>query len=147
MGIRGVLVEPNPVMADKLREARPGDIVLGAGIAFDDRRSATLYRMADPALSGYISGAGAVDEITTPLIPINEVLSKHFPDRAPEFLSIDAEQCDYQILLTLDFERWRPYLICVETGDGAKGLPDLLLDKGYEIVCHSGANTMVISKA
>lgn len=148
MGLRGVLVEPNPEMTALLRQHRPGDVVLEVGIAFDERRSAKLFRNADPALNSYVGGgAGAVDAIETPLVPINDVLAKHFPQRAPDFLSIDAEQLDLQILQTMNFDRWRPYLICFETGDGADGLPGYVLDKGYEIVLHNGSNTMVKLKA
>jgi FkbM family methyltransferase len=148
MGVRGVLVEPNPDLMSTLHAYRHGDVIIEAGIAFDERRTATLYRQADDTLNGYLSKSseGACDEITTTLIPINDVLSEHFSDRAPEFLSIDTEDCDYQILLTMDFERWRPYMICVETGHGTPGLPELLLDKGYEIIFHTTVNTMFISK-
>ena len=42
-GSRGVLVEPNPVMVSKLRQARPGDTVLAVGIGATDEPGADYY--------------------------------------------------------------------------------------------------------
>src|SRR5260370_20177211 len=45
-GGSGILVEPDPEQAEKLRTARPMDVVLNIGIAFDDRRRARPWRLA-----------------------------------------------------------------------------------------------------
>src|SRR5687767_8407020 len=42
-GSRGVLVEPDPVLAAELRAARPGDTVLQLGIGQGSRREADFY--------------------------------------------------------------------------------------------------------
>ena len=48
-GARGILVEPDPQLADLLRKDRPRDVVLNVGAAFDERRSATLKRFNSEA--------------------------------------------------------------------------------------------------
>ncbi len=48
-GGRGVLVEPNPTFAARLRSARPRDVVLEAGIGTTDRDSADYYIIGGPS--------------------------------------------------------------------------------------------------
>ncbi len=60
---RGVLVEPNPTFAAKLRSARPGDVVLEAGIGTMDADSADFYIIggsSDGTWNDYLSGSPAI---------------------------------------------------------------------------------------
>jgi hypothetical protein len=52
-GARGILIEPDPEQASLLRAKRPRDIVVNAGIAFDQRRHATLFRMTAPVFNTF----------------------------------------------------------------------------------------------
>jgi hypothetical protein len=129
-GGRGVLVEPNPALAAKLRRVRPRDVVIEAGVGVKGDGAADYFVLSgegapyhntfsreeaevDAARSGGKTWISEVRKI--PLIPINRVLADHFPARAPDFLSIDAEGLDHDILASLDFGRWRPKVVCAET--------------------------------
>jgi FkbM family methyltransferase len=131
-GSHGVLVEPNPRLSKRLRSARPRDVVLDIGIGADSKSEADFYLFAGHAdgLSTFsraealhwetvgMKGAGrlTVDAVLKiALIPINEVIRRHFPTRPPHFLSLDIEGLDLDILKTLDFARHGPDMICVET--------------------------------
>jgi len=50
-----------------------------------------------------------------PLLNVNDVMAEHFKGRAPTFISIDAEGWHFAILKSIDFRRFRPPAICVET--------------------------------
>lgn len=125
-GFRGVLVEPNVEMCKKLRAVRPQDTTLEAGIGVTAVRQADYYLMTDSAWNTFskeeadhmtrVTGGRIKIErvIKMPLLEINEVMSKHFGG-APTFLSIDAEGLHLAILKTIDFKRFRPVAICVET--------------------------------
>ncbi len=52
--------------------------------------------------------------IQIPLISIQEVIDTHFKT-CPNFLTLDVEGYDYQILQSIDFEKYRPEALCVET--------------------------------
>jgi FkbM family methyltransferase len=126
-GSRGVLVEPNPAYGDKLRRARPGDVVLNVGIGVGGRTEADYYMFTNspwntfskeqaeglPKIYGDQIGKPTV--IKMPLVPLNEVIGEHFKGRPPDLLSIDVEGLDRQILETLDFGRYAPRVVCVET--------------------------------
>ena len=62
-----------------------------------------------------------------PLVNINKVIAEHFPETAPDLLSIDTEGLDLTILKTLDFGRHRPRVIVAETtaGNGFRMSPDI----------------------
>jgi FkbM family methyltransferase len=126
MGWRGVLVEPNVTMCEELRAVRPEDTTLAAGIGVTAVREADYYIMTEPAWSTFSKEeaehqtkvtAGRISirkVVKMPLLDINDVMNKHF-EEGPDFLSIDAEGLHLAILKSIDFERFRPKVICVET--------------------------------
>jgi len=77
------------------------------------------------------------DVIRMPLVNINTVLKENF-SRPPSFLSIDTEGLDLDILKSLDFNRFRPSILGVETLIfGTKRMEteilDLMRSKDYTI--------------
>ena len=125
-GFKGVLVEPNPVMCEKLRRVRPDDTTLAAGIGVSDVREADFYNMSDPSWNTFskeeaehqvkvTNGEIYIEKVTKmPLLEINGVMAEHFGG-APTFVSIDAEGIHLDLLQAIDYERYRPMVICVET--------------------------------
>jgi FkbM family methyltransferase len=160
-GGRGVLVEPNVALTDKLRQKRPGDTVLAAGIGLDDTSEADYYVLSDDELNTFDKEQAdrLTRETTTkllkvvkmPLLSINRVMAEHFGGKAPDFLSIDIEGLDFAVMKTLDYTRFRPKVICIETVITAtmKHNPDtlaLLAEKGYELRGMTHPNTLFVDK-
>jgi FkbM family methyltransferase len=160
-GGRGVLVEPNVALTDKLRRKRPGDTVLVAGIGTDDTPAADYYVLSDDELNTFDKGQAdrLTRETTTkllrvvkiPLLGINRVIAEHFGGSAPDLLSIDIEGMDYDVLKTLDYGRFRPKVICAETLVTAtmRHNPDtlaLMAEKGYELRGMTHPNTLFVDK-
>lgn len=52
--------------------------------------------------------------ISIDVITFESIIKDYCSDRSPDFLTIDVEGSDYEILKTIDFGRYRPKLICVE---------------------------------
>ena len=83
---------------------------------FDEHSQLNTFskEWADKYIAEY--GPAILKEVVKmPLVNINRVLEEHF-QAGPHIFSIDVEGLDYDILKTLDFERFRPSLFCVETG-------------------------------
>jgi len=126
-GARGVLIEPNVDMAAKLRGVRPKDTTLVAGIGVEKTGEADYYVMSEPSWSTFdkreaehqvkvTRGRISIKEVRKmPLLNVNDVMAEHFKGRAPTFISIDAEGWHFAILKSIDFRRFRPPAICVET--------------------------------
>ena len=126
-GLQGVLVEPNVDMTVKLRAVRPRDVVLEAGIGTGKAEIADYYVMSNPMWSTFdkaeadhqvkaTGGKVTIREVRKmPLLNVNDVMAEHFQGKAPTFVSIDAEGWHLAILKSIDFARFRPAVICVET--------------------------------
>jgi sucrose-6-phosphate hydrolase SacC (GH32 family) len=88
-----------------------------------------------------------------PLLGINHVISNYFTE-CPDFISIDVEGWDLQILKTLDFEKYNPAVFCVETlaynNDGStykiKEIYDFLNGQGYFPYKETYANTIFLNR-
>jgi FkbM family methyltransferase len=159
-GAKGVLIEPDPDQADALGAARPRDAVINAGVAFDHRRRAPLVRMQRRVFNTFLDrqveatvAASAewednqqniVDRLEVDLIPINEVIARYLGDVAPHFLSIDTEGCDFDILMSLDLERFKPTLICVEAARPVHEFERILEPHSYRRICQTPDNLMFI---
>jgi FkbM family methyltransferase len=170
-GSRGVLVEPNPYLYRKLKRQRPHDIVLNKGVAFDERTEAEFYLFAGEgnglstfsekeAMHWHEVGVKGAKKyfyekvITIPLIGVNKLLEDYFSSAGPDILSIDVEGFDLQILQSLDFNRYAPKIICVETlkynseGDGYKynEIIDFLEKNNYLVFADTWVNTIFYKK-
>ena len=162
-GCRGVLVEPNPTFCRKLEAQRPRDKVLNIGIGFEDRDAADYYMVGGPD-GEYLNTFSRKDVetirekapdfhpivkvIKMPLVNINKIMEEQFHG-APEFLSMDTEGLDLDILKSLDFNRYRPKIVCVETlvlGSHRMEteILDLMQSKEYSIRGATFVNTIFV---
>jgi hypothetical protein len=147
-GYRGVLVEPNVAMCEKLRAVRPRDRTLEAGIGIGKTGEADYYVMSDASWSTFdraeaehqvkaTGGKVTIREVRRmPLLDVNQVMAEHFQGKAPSFISIDAEGWHFPILSSIDFQRFRPQVICIETKVSGEHrtlprIPALMRAKGY----------------
>ncbi len=159
-GGSGVLCEPNPIF--KLRTAilRPRDTFYNAGIAFDDARSAIYYDFGENSGLNTFSesvgenveknwkhmGAKLKRKVSLPLLDVNEILEKHFKNGL-DLLSIDVEGLDFAIVKLINFELFRPKLLCMEADManirrqcGDNNLISYLNNNGYLWVATTHAN-------
>lgn len=125
-GFNGVLVEPNPEICKKLRSVRPDDVTITAGIGVEDVREADFYQMSDPSWNTFskeeadhqvaiTKGKIYIEKVLKmPLLDINRVMAEQFGG-APTYVSIDAEGMHFDLLKAIDYKRFRPLVICVET--------------------------------
>jgi len=159
-GASGVLIEPDPRQAELLRAKRPRDVVVNAGVAFDHQRSATLFQMTSNGFNTFSRTQAdfvvkssrnwepharqeIVGEITVPLLPLNEIITKHV--QAPAFVSIDTEGFDLAILRTLDLgllssDPQIPCFICVEASAPLVDFTQALQPAGFEFVARTPDN-------
>jgi FkbM family methyltransferase len=144
-GGSGVLVEPDPDQVAVLRDARPRDTIVNAGAAFDDSKSMVLTKMTSPLFNTFSPKRAAavveqsrswpaaqiqriVGSVEVEVIQANRLLATHFDNAALHFLSIDAEGVDFEILKSIDFRRFSPWVVCIEAqasvGDHLRVLGD-----------------------
>jgi FkbM family methyltransferase len=161
-GSRGINIEANPQLMKQFITNRPKDINLNIGIS-NKEEELDFYIMEDNTLSTFSKEEcdfmvskektlKAVQKIK--LITIADVLEKYFGNQFPDFMSIDVEGMDFQILQSIDFENSRPKVICVEAaeyspvGAGARRseLIDFLVAKGYYEYANTNLNAIMVDR-
>jgi FkbM family methyltransferase len=161
-GSRGVLVEPNKAITERLKSVRPGDTVLVAGIGTDETPEADYFMLDNPGLNTFDREQAERiaretphkirEVVKMPLLNINKVIAENFGGKAPDLISIDIEGLDFAVLNTLDFKKYRPKLVCAETliTNTLKHNPattKLFTDNGYEVRGMTVANTFYVDKS
>jgi FkbM family methyltransferase len=160
-GSRGVNVEPDPDLLRVIARARPRDINLNVGIG-PVAGVLDLFIMSSQSLNTFSpreaaenesQGIRILDTRKVEVITINDLFEQYLSS-APDFLSLDAEGLDYEILCSMDPTRFRPLLICVETiiyattGEGRKReeIDCLMIERGYEKFADTYINTLYVEK-
>ncbi len=167
-GWSGINIEPLPKMAQRLRARRPRDITLEIAIGASEG-TATLHDIdngggvstlhagiaADHAAHGW---AGA--PITVTLRRLDAVLAEHAADRTIDFLKIDVEGLEEQVLESADLRRFRPKVLVIETRmpvsidmvsrvdevpDRFREIALLLKPFDYHLVYRDGTNSFFVS--
>ncbi len=169
-GSKGVCIEPNPALYKKLLEKRKRDTCINAGVAFDDKREADFYIFPEQlhGLNTFSKaeadfwehtgneeiGKHKPERITKmPLFDINDIMGKYFSPH-PNFISIDVEGLDLEIVKTINFSKFKPEVFCLETLGFIAGnketkkrdIIDHLKDKGYFVYADTYINTIFCRK-
>lgn len=121
-GWTGINIEPDPRNFHKLQRARKRDINLNIGIGKNNGKL-TFYAMAPSGLSTFSKDTAASyrnmghkmkRERSIEIMPLSVVLEKHC-SRSIDFLSIDTEGFDKEVLSSNDWTKFRPKFIIIET--------------------------------
>ena len=134
VGWRGINIEPNPAMFEFIRAARPDDVTLRLAIGTPPRTADLHFfgewassNTLDPAFAEMISSSQDVPierTIPTEVVPLDEVLDEHLPGRSIDFLTVDVEGMDVEVLESNDWSRFRPRVVAVEDLDLRLARPD-----------------------
>ncbi|SFO48016.1 methyltransferase, FkbM family [Algoriphagus ornithinivorans] len=159
-GCKGINIEANPLLHNAFEIYRPNDINLNIGIS-DKEEELDFYIMSDNTLSTFskeecnylIANGKKLDKVEKiKLTTIIHILDKYCNGIFPDFLSIDVEGLDLQIIKSIDFEKSSPKVICVEAseyspvGSGAKRneLIDFLVSKGFYEYANTNLNSIMV---
>jgi FkbM family methyltransferase len=160
-GASGVCVEPDPSFYSLIKKKRSRDIVVQAGVNVGSAEKAELYIFPHP-YSGWntfvreeaekrenVTGIAIKKTEWVPLVHINDLIRQYFHPY-PNLLSIDVEGLDLAILKSMDFEPYKPEVICVEsitfsmTNEETKlnEVIDFLNSKGYFLFADTHINSI-----
>jgi FkbM family methyltransferase len=162
-GCRGVCVEPNPRLFACLRDARPEDVCLNVGVGgvrqeavpFYEMNADTLSTFSEPEARRYVEehGKQIVRVAEVDVITPKEIVARYFQG-SPDFVSLDVEGLELEILGAFDLTGARPAVFCVETityatdGTGKK-LTDVinyLTGAGYMVYADAYINTIFVDR-
>lgn len=158
LGWRGLNIEPTPLLIEGLREARPEDTNLHLALS-DVAGSVEFYEFDElhwgfSTLSKEQAERHAADGIAyqtrrIPVTTLAEICREHVAGEI-DFLSIDVEGHEKQVVQGGDWKRWRPKAVIIESTQPMTEIPThddwepLLLEADYLFAYFDGLNRYYI---
>ncbi len=155
IGSRGINVEANPNLHKIFLEQRPQDINLNVGVGIESGfqdfymidgesgRNSFIKEVAEGFVMDYPEFA--ITEVRQlPICTVDQILNNR---ALPDFLSIDIEGMDFEVLQSIDFKRYPFKVICVELQPYSEmNIRTLLHDAGYCSIIKCGSNLIFVDK-
>jgi FkbM family methyltransferase len=151
-GWRGVNIEPDPHEFKRLAAARERDInleaVVGSGVGPLSFYPSSV-RGHGTVDAGRASKSGETTNLKVPQISLAAIFAEHAPRGGVDFLKIDVEGVEADVIASGDWKRDRPRVVVVEAVD-ATGRPTherwelVLLEHGYSFALFDGLNRFYV---
>ncbi len=158
-GWSGICIEAHTAYFKLCNEARSGAICLNVACVSDDNLKTVRFYTEELGLLSGVKDNREVDvrsryekrglefkgfnKITVPASTLNTVLEKYLPaDAEIDFISIDVEGTELEVLKGLDLSRFRPRAIVIEanTNDQIEAINHLVNRNGYKEARRLGVN-------
>lgn len=162
-GSRGINIEPNPDNFKLFRKFRKDDINLNIGIS-TQKGFLDYYKLNSSTLNTFSKDEAEkyqneneykiIETLKVEVDSLQNILEKYNNGIFPNYLTLDVEGLDEEILKSIDYERNSPIVICVETisfsknGRGLKNkiLIDFLIEKGYLLYADTYINSIFVKR-
>lgn len=158
-GWRGLVVEPQRRLAELYRHVRPRDGVF-AGLVADRVGEAEFHEvesmhgfstmLPDAAQAARDLGA-SVATVSVPVTTLAALFAEHGVEKV-DFLKIDVEGAEAQVLAGADWSRWRPRIVLLEAVAPGSMAPaweawePLLTGNGYRFGLFDGLNRFYVAE-
>lgn len=149
-GWKGINIDPMPDSMKLFNRFRPNDLNLEVGVA-STTGNMDFYCFNEPALNTFDAEAALardprdgyhiVRKISVEVIRLDSLLDRHLPQGISiDFITIDAEGFDYDILTSNNWNKYRPRFVLVESAtkeDENDRITDYLTEKLYNKVART----------
>jgi len=154
IGWKGICIEPQPNIFRQLKRNRKCDLYNIALSSHSSENVEFFQAHNAPALSGINEGMedthknwakeyGKVDIIKIRTVTFDKLM-ENYPDlKYIDFISIDVEGHEMEILETINFEKYKFGLITIENSDPEK-IKNLMCKNGYKKFMEVGVDIMFI---
>jgi FkbM family methyltransferase len=151
LGWRGVLIEPQPALAEKLKEQRRAAVFACACSSPQNAGKMLPFQLAGIQsslnLNFFVAGMRKEAMIEVPARTLDDILTEVNAPVPIDLLSIDVESHEIDVLNGVTLARWRPRLILIEDLALNLRLHRLLQACGYKWVRRTGLNGWYVPAA
>lgn len=139
---KGVLVEANPLCWSLIKEYRPKDILIEAGVSAESSKEDIDFYMF-PHLLGHSTFSKEIADkknktgneykvLKVPVKTLDEIIIENF-DETPDILAIDAEGMDFDIISSLNYRKYPIKIIITEImEDACEPIEELMAARNYK---------------
>lgn len=154
IGWTGINIEPNPQLMDRFVSVRPKDINLNIGVG-RERSTLPFYSINPDTLSTF--DRGAADEakrqgykiektVDVEVHLLAEILDKHLAGRPIDFISVDVEGFELDVLESNDWNRFRPTIVMIEVNRAVAEIQHFMAGHHYIDAFSNGTNTEPVAQ-
>ena len=150
-GSTGVLVEPIPELCMELHDKRKESIVIEAACGAPNSESTATFTVAKDSGKSTLSSAfldkrsNVSSHITVQVKTLDDILEQCAVKQI-DFVSIDVEGTQYDVMLGFNLEKWKPRLLLIEDHLLDSKTHSLILQQGYCLVKRTLFNNWYIPK-
>jgi FkbM family methyltransferase len=158
-GWRGIVVDGNEALIRRHRRTRPRDVGVHAVVSdvaapavFTEFENGLVSSLDPTHVEDWSTRQAVARRRTVTTQRLSDILAANDAPRRFDLLSVDVEGHDFQVLASLDFERFRPRLVVVEIHDlslaalGAHRIVAYLTERGYDLVSYAKPNGYFLSR-
>lgn len=151
-GWSGINVEPIPVLYDRLCESRPRDTNLCLGVGSVNGTAQLHYYPDGDGLSTISNTMSGLYKDNPSFFTSNEkvfdievqtlesILKKNLNNNSIQFMKIDVEGFEPEVIKGNNWDKYRPEIICIEATHMEYDWRPLLTNKGYSLKFFDGLN-------
>ena len=159
-GWTGIAIEPSPAFAAKFRAERPLDVVVEAAVTDTVEETLTLHMINGTGLSTLVDSIGQrhsetgfdVTDVVVAARRLDEVIAAtRYADGDIHFMSIDTEGAEGAVLRSLDFSRFRPWVLIIEATEPRtttrthESWEPLVIEAGYTYCLFDGISRFYVA--
>jgi FkbM family methyltransferase len=152
-GWSGINIEPNPKEFQELLQYRKRDINLNCGVS-DIEGSFPFYVLDENMVSTFNKsvaiqmdierGNKIVHIINLPVLRLDTMLDNDLDGRHIDFMSIDVEGNEVNVLRSNNWVKYRPKVIIIETCYNPGEILSVLLEQQYQLVYRNATNGIFV---
>lgn len=135
-GWNGILIDPIPSHYESMKLNRKCKLIHGA-ITAELQDSVLIEELPASDLSKFVEKRGIFKKThEVKAFTLQEIIDQHLSSNEIDFLSIDIEGNDLDILKSLDLNRYKIKAVCVEHNfrEGSDEIKDYMGKNGYDLV-------------
>lgn len=158
-GWMGINIDAMPGSMLAFQRERPRDINIEAAIG-EEEKTLTYFEFNEPALNGFcrevamerkqLNNWKLIGERPVSMVPLEQLLDEHLPkSQKVDFMSIDVEGFDLEVLKSNNWSKVRPTVVLVEDGErdertGDSKITSYMRTNGYLFCCKTLLTTFFI---
>lgn len=149
-GWHGINIEPLEKLYVQLEKERPRDINLNMGIGSKNEKKYFYENIEESGHSSFLKqkaleGGSQLSTKKINIQTLEEVLDEYVKDTKINFMKIDVEGFEYEVIKGNDWEKNRPEIICVEANHIIKDWRSILKKYNYRLFIMDGLNEYYIA--